>query len=152
MTRRLPLGAATLATALLLSLTACGGDSDGSAGGSDSDGAPSQSSGASADTGGEEAPPAADAPAGGITFVDVTDPAVVVAIGPDGFEPADITVAVGDVVEFTAADDGLYSVLVHDLDGYTVGSGIDEYFRVDVAGTYPVKEDLSGVTATITAE
>ena len=88
-----------------------------------------------------------------MTFVDVTDAAAVVTIGPDGFDPAEISVAVGDVVQFTAGDnDGVYGVIVNDLDGYTVTSGIDEYFSVDVAGTYPVTEDISEATATITAE
>ncbi len=78
--------------------------------------------------------------------MDITDAAVVVAIGPDGFEPGDATVSVGDVVKFTAADDGIYSVIVSDLDGYTVATGLDEYFRFDEPGSYPVAEELSGAT------
>lgn len=156
MTRRLPrLGAAALATALLLTLPACGGDSDG---GSDDGG--TSSGPAADDSGSDPAEPSedagddtgGDAPAGGVTFVDVTEGATVVTIGPDGFDPDELTVAVGDVVQFTAGDDGLYSVIVNDLDGYTVGSGIDEYFSFDQPGTYPVTEDLSQATATITAE
>lgn len=155
MMRRPSLCATALATALLLSLAACGDDGD------DTDSSSTSQSDDSTDTGGEteaepaiEEPAGGDAPAGGITFVDAaeTDAAAVITIGPDGFDPAEISVAVGDVVQFTAGDnDGVYGVVVNDLDGYTVTSGIDEYFSVDAAGTYAVTEEISGATATITA-
>lgn len=156
MNRRRPtLGTAALATALLLSLTACGGD-DGD--GDTSESAPVAQSGespATADTPADT--PANDAaddagPAGGVIFVDVSDAAAVVEIGPDGFDPGDASVAVGDVVEFSAADDGIYGVIVGDLDGYTVTSGIDEYFRFDAPGSYAVTEDVSSASMTVTVE
>ncbi|CAN5286280.1 hypothetical protein BH09ACT12_BH09ACT12_04920 [soil metagenome] len=151
MTRRLPLLAASaLAAALLLSLAACGGDDDDT-----SDGDATSQTSDPADGGEATAPDEAEngaAPAGGVALADITADAVAVTIGPDGFEPGDATIAVGEVVEFTAADDGLYSVIVGDLDGYTVGSGLVEYFRFDQPGSYPVTEDLSGAPMTINVE
>ena len=157
--RRSALGAAALATALLLSAAGCGGDDDtsssepGPSAQSDDSGGGGEDEG-SGDTGDDTGDDTGAAPAGGVTFVDITDAAAVVMIGPDGFEPGDVTVAVGDVVQFSAvADvDGVYGVIVGDLDGYTVTGGLDEYFRFDQPGTYPVTEDISSATMTVTVE
>jgi hypothetical protein len=40
-------------------------------------------------------------------------------------------------------------VLVGGLDGATVTGGLTETFRFDEPGTYTVKDDISGNTATI---
>lgn len=158
MTRLLRLGASG-ATALLLLLgpTACGGDDEGS---SDSSGSSDTADDAAADDGADEpaeAEPAddepAEAPAGGVVFVDaVDDPAATVTITEAGFEPAGTTVSVGDVVKVTTTDDGIYGVVVGDLSGYTVTTGLDEFFRFDQPGTYAVSEEISQAGATITVE
>ena len=158
MTRLVRCGAAGL-TALLLLLgpTACGGDDEGSTDSSDT-GADTDAGGD--DTGGDDAPDdggddaePAEGPAGGVVFTDLTDtPAATVVINEGGFSPGDVTVSVGDVVQFTTDDDGIYGVIVGDLDGYTVTGGLDEAFLFEQPGSYPVREDISGAEATITVE
>ena len=48
--------------------------------------------------------------------------------------------------------DGIDAVIVGPLDGATVTKGLFETFTFSAADTYPVKEDISGNTATITVE
>ena len=55
-------------------------------------------------------------------------------------------------MELTAGEGGPYSVIVGDLDGYTVSRGLDEFFSFTQPGTYDVREDVSGATATITVD
>jgi plastocyanin len=75
-----------------------------------------------------------------------------ISITADGFEPATLTIAVGDNVTFKDGDDGIYGVIVGDLDGVTVTGGLIETFEFPEPGTYPVEEDISGATATIVVE
>ena len=77
-------------------------------------------------------------------------PAVVITA--TGFVPGDLTVSSGDVVTFTSGDDGIYGLIVNQLDGVTVASSLPEYYQFNDAGTYYLKEDISGNTGTITVE
>ena len=77
-------------------------------------------------------------------------PAVVITAS--GFEPGDLTVSSGDVVTFTSGDDGIYGLIVNQLDGVTVASSLPEYYQFNDPGTYYLKEDISGNTGTITVE
>lgn len=150
-----PLFAAGLALTLALGLGACGGD-DEPEDASSTPGATSSEPDESEPTPEEpeETEPEEGAPAGGVVFVDNVDsPAASVTVSDAGFDPAETTVAVGDVVVFTTAGgDGIFGVIVGDLDGYTVTTGLDESFRFDAPGTYEVREDISGNTATVTVE
>ena len=152
-----PFLAAGFALTLALGLSACGDDEP-----DDSSSPPSDSSSESSDPSepeesdpaGEETEPEEEAPAGGVVFVDAVDsPAATVTVSDSGFDPAETTVAVGDVVVFTTGGgDGIFGVIVGGLDGYTVTNGIDEYFRFDAPGSYEVHEDISGNKATVTVE
>lgn len=158
MTRLLRLGASgAAAVLLLLGPTACGGDDEGSGDSSGSSDAPDDTAEGAGGDESAQAEPAddepAEAPAGGVVFVDaVDDPAATVTITEAGFEPADTTVSVGDVVQVTTTDDGIYGVVVGDLSSYTVTTGLDEFFRFDQPGTYAVAEEISQAEATITVE
>ncbi len=55
----------------------------------------------------------------------------------------------GDKVTFVAGDDGIYGVIVGDVDGRTVTGGLYESFELPQAGTVDVSEEISGNTATI---
>lgn len=161
MTRTLPRPAAlaglALSVALSLGLSACGGD-DEPASSSDSSSTDDAASEEAAEGSGDEAEeaaeePADEAPAGGVTYVDSTEPAAdTVVVDEGGFTADTSSVEVGDVVLFIAGDEGIYSVIVGDLDGYTVTTGLNGAFRFDAPGTYPVTEDLTGNSATITVE
>ena len=72
-------------------------------------------------------------------------------LSASGFEPAELTVASGDVVSFTT-EDGIYGLIVNDLDGVTVASSLPEYYQFNDVGTYYLTEDITGNTATITVE
>ncbi|GEP37549.1 hypothetical protein NPS01_12120 [Nocardioides psychrotolerans] len=142
-----PTAAAALCLTLSLGLGACGGDDepDGSGGGETA--APA---GDVADAG-EVAP--VDSPAGGVTYVDSTEPAAdTIVVDEGGFTADTSTIEVGDVVLFITGDEGIYGVVVGDLDGYTVTTGLNGAFRFDAPGTYAVREEISDNTATITVE
>ncbi|WP_309649602.1 hypothetical protein [Nocardioides sp.] len=159
-----PAAAASLSLALALGLGACGGDdepADSSAGESSSpadDATADEEAGGEAgeEAGEEEAPDEeapADSPAGGVTYVDSTEPAAdTIVVDEGGFTADTSTVEVGDVVLFIPGDEGIYGVIVGDLDGYTVTTGLNGAFRFDLPGTYAVREDITGNTATITVE
>ena len=72
-------------------------------------------------------------------------------LSADGFSPSELTVSPGDVVSFTT-EDGIYGLIVNQLDGVTVTSSLPEYYQFNDAGKYYLKEDISGNTATITVE
>lgn len=160
-----PAAAASLSLALALGLGACGGDdepADSSAGessssaddGSADEEAPEEE--APEEEAPEEAPEEeapADSPAGGVTYVDSTEPAAdTIVVDEGGFTADTSTIEVGDVVLFIPGDEGIYGVIVGDLDGYTVTTGLNGAFRFDLPGTYAVREDITGNTATITVE
>jgi len=86
--------ALALALALALGLGACGGDDEPAS---------------SAD---ESSAPTADEPAADTIVVD-----------EGGFTADTSTIEVGDVVLFISGDEGIYGVIVGDLDGYTVTTG-----------------------------
>jgi plastocyanin len=95
---------------------------------------------------------AAAAPAGGVVLSDGQAPAErQIVLSAEGFSPATLTIKSGDKVTFTTAD-GIYGVIVGTLDGATVTKGLVETFAFSAPGTYPVREDLSGATATIIVE
>lgn len=151
-----PAAAASLSLALALGLGACGGDdepADSSAGESSSsaDDGSADEEAPEEEAPEEEAP--ADSPAGGVTYVDSTEPAAdTIVVDEGGFTADTSTIEVGDVVLFIPGDEGIYGVIVGDLDGYTVTTGLNGAFRFDLPGTYAVREDITGNTATITVE
>lgn len=152
-----PTAMAALGLTLALGLGACGGDDEpeGSDGGTSATDAPADEP--ADEPAGEETAdaeePAADSPAGGVTYVDTTEPAAdTIVVDEGGFTADTSTIGVGDVVLFIPGDEGIYGVIVGDLDGYTVTTGLNGAFRFDLPGTYAVREDITGNTATITVE
>lgn len=143
-----------LAASLLL-LTGCGGDT------SANDSSPPASD-TSVDEATDESVSASEAPddettvelgpAGGAVYTDPGAESVQVTVSPDGFAPASITVAVGETVTFTGADDGPHGLYVGDLDGYSVMGGITATYRFDIAGTYRVFDEISETEAVVLAE
>lgn len=95
---------------------------------------------------------AAAAPSGGVVLADGTAPAErTITVSESGFSPASLTIKAGEQVTFVAPK-GIFAVLVGDLSGATVNKGLIETFTFSAPGVYPVKEDLTGNTATITVE
>jgi plastocyanin len=72
-----------------------------------------------------------------------------ITIVDGAFQPSELTIAAGETVTFVT-EEGIYGVIVGGLDGYTVTTGLYGTFQFDAPGTYPVREDISGNTATIT--
>lgn len=137
-----------LAAALMLTIGGCASSdepaqNDGSQSSSDEADEPSASDESESSASSDLAPVLTDAPAAGGPQVSLT---------AGGFEPADLTINAGDVVTFTAGDDGIYGLIVNQLDGVTVTGGLAEYYQFNDAGTYYLKEDISGNTGTITVE
>ena len=152
-----PTAVAALGLTLALGLGACGGDDDGDAAGGDGTTASADAGDSPAEEPAEEEAdaeePPADSPAGGVTYVDATEPAAdTIVVDEGGFTADTSTIGVGDVVLFIPGDEGIYGVIVGDLDGYTVTTGLNGAFRFDLPGTYAVREDITGNTATITVE
>jgi plastocyanin len=89
----------------------------------------------------------------GVILTDGEAPAerTITVVG-QAFEPGTLTVKVGDTVTFKAGDKRISAVIVGDLSGATVTGGLVETFQFSIPGTYPVKEDVSGNTATIIVE
>ncbi len=135
-----------LAAALLLTVAGCAaGDdtssSDDTSQSSSDDDVPSSSD--EAESGSSDLVPVlTDEPAAG-------GPQVV--LSASGFDPAELTISSGDVVTFST-EDGTYALIVNQLDQVTVASSLPEYYQFNDAGTYYLKEDISGNTATITVE
>ena len=135
--------AIALAAVLLLTLGGCATDTLTTDQGSQSDADVPSSSDEAEQTGTSDLEPVlTDEPAAG-------GPQMVLSAA--GFSPSELTISEGDVVSFTA-EDGMYSLIVNQLSGVTVTSSIPEYYEFVEAGTYYLKEDLSGNTATITVE
>jgi plastocyanin len=92
----------------------------------------------------------AEAPGADPVYVDgQSPPERTITIVDGAFQPDELTIAVGETVTFVT-DEGIYGVIVGGLDGYTVTTGLYGTFRFDAPGTYPVREDISGNTATVT--
>ncbi len=122
--------------------------------GAESTAAPDPSSETTVSTEGaaSETTVASAAPAGGVVLSDGQAPAErQIVLSSAGFSPATLTVKSGDTVTFTTAE-GIYAVIVGTLDGATVTKSLFETFTFSAPGTYPVREDLSGATATIIVE
>ena len=135
-----------LAAALLLTVAGCAADaptsSDDTSQSEDADTDTDTDTGDNTGTS-DLVPVFTDAPA---------TPGPQVAITANGFEPDDLTVSAGDIVTFTSGDDGMYGLIVNQLDGVTVARSIPEYYQFNDPGTYYLKEDISGNTGTITVE
>jgi plastocyanin len=92
----------------------------------------------------------AETPGADPVYVDgQAPPERTITIVDGAFEPSDLTIAAGETVTFVT-EEGIYGVIVGGLDGYTVTTGLYGTFQFDAPGTYPVREDISGNTATIT--
>jgi plastocyanin len=95
----------------------------------------------------------ASTPTGGVLLTDGAQPPERTITFTDGaYAPSTLTIKVGEKVTFVAGDDKISAVIVADLDGATVTKGLTETFVFSKPGVYPVKEDLTGATATITVE
>lgn len=95
----------------------------------------------------------ADAGTGTVTLADgEADAAHTLTFATDGgWSPATLEVGVGELLTVKAGDDGTYAVAFGESsDTYTVTGGLIETFTIDAAGTYEIREDLSGEMATIT--
>lgn len=139
-----------LAAALLLTIGGCAAADDSSSG----DGT-SQSSSDDADD--SDVPSSSDEAESGssdLAPVLTNEPAAggpQVTLSASGFDPAELTISAGDVVTFST-EEGIYGLIVNNLDSVTVASSLPEYYQFNDAGTYYLKEDISGNTATITVE
>ena len=140
-----------LAAALLLTIGGCASVDDSSSGDGtsqsssddDDEDAPSEETDESDGTGSSDLVPILtnEPAAGGPQMV----------LSASGFDPAELTISSGDVVSFTT-EDGIYGLIVNDLDGVTVASSLPEYYQFNDVGTYYLSEDITGNTATITVE
>lgn len=136
-----------LAAALLLTVGGCAAADDTSTGddtsqsSSDDSDVPSSSDEAESGTS-DLAPVLTNEPAAGGPQV---------TLSASGFDPAELTISSGDVVTFST-EEGIYGLIVNQLDSVTVASSIPEYYQFNDVGTYYLKEDISGNTATITVE
>lgn len=151
------LATATLAFGLLVAAAGCGS----SGGGSDSadttattamaDGSGSDTT--AADAGSDTTEPTGTAGTGTVTLADgEADAAKTVTYTDDGgFDPSELSVAVGELFTFKSGDDGVHAVKFGEAtDTYTISGGLIESFTIDAAGTYTVTEDISGATMTVT--
>ncbi|MCX6398546.1 MAG: hypothetical protein NTX33_01270 [Propionibacteriales bacterium] len=157
----------TRTAALLLALvllafgvTGCGDDkSDSDSGAKDTPAASDQSDDTAGDDDGDDAeegdgdvaenpaePVFTDGP-GDVTLAFASE-----TLGEGEFDQSEITISVGQTVEFVNTGDQVGAVEVAGLDGVTISGGLKEYYRFDVAGTYSVEEDVSGATASIIVE
>lgn len=136
-----------LAAALLLTVGGCAAADDTSTGddtsqsSSDDSDVPSSSDEAESGTS-DLAPVLTNEPAAGGPQV---------TLSASGFDPAELTISSGDVVTFST-EEGIYGLIVNQLDSVTVASSLPEYYQFNDVGTYYLKEDISGNTATITVE
>ncbi len=102
------------------------------------------------DTSAGAEPSAAAAPSGGVKLTDGEAPAErTIMMGGDTMTPNALSIKVGEIVTFRTGDE-LHAVIVGDLDGATVNKGLYETFVFNQPGTYPVRDDLTSATATIT--
>lgn len=74
------------------------------------------------------------------------------AMNGDSFDPANLTVAVGDIVTFTSGDDKIHALVANGLASVTVAKGLPEYYQFNDKGVYTVMDEISEVTATITVQ
>ena len=136
-----------LAAALLLTVGGCAAADDSSTGDDTS-----QSSSDDSDV-----PSSSDEAEGGtsdLVPVLTNEPAAggpQVVLSASGFDPAELTISSGDVVTFST-EEGIYGLIVNQLDSVTVASSIPEYYQFNDVGTYYLTEDISGNTATIIVE
>lgn len=150
--------AAAFSTLLLLGFAACGSDeSDGGEQAADPTSASTPAGDATdepTEDATEETTEPAEAPAGGAVLTDPPEgePAATLTLDDTGFDQDAVTVPVGGVVRVTSTDGGPHGVIVADLDGASVMGGLDEWFRFDQPGSYPVSDEITGATATVVVE
>ena len=141
---------------LAFGLTGCGDDkADSDSGAKDTPAASDQSDDAADDDGDDDSDDSAENPAEPVFTEgpgDVTLSFASATLGEGEFDQSEITISVGQTVEFVNTGDQVGAVEVAGLDGVTISGGLKEYYRFDVAGTYSVEEDISGATATIIVE
>lgn len=90
------------------------------------------------------------APSGGVTLTDgEAPPERTIVMAGDTMTPNALSIKVGENVTFKTGDE-LHAVIVGDLDGATVNGGLIETFVFTKPGNYPVRDDLTSATATIT--
>lgn len=145
--RKLVVLGAGLVLAVTPLLAACGGSSS-----SDASPTATASDNAASPT---DTPTETSAPAGGVQLVDGVAPAArTITVTKSGFSPSSLTINTGETVTFvgTKEDNGTYGVKVGDLSGYTVRHSLPETFKFTKAGTYPVQEEITSNTATITVQ
>ena len=67
-----------------------------------------------------------------------------IGVGPNGFTPAGLSIAVGELVTFVAEQGGVFAVVVGPLDAATVSGGLVETFQFSEPGVYTIREELTG--------
>ena len=65
------------------------------------------------------------------------------------FDPAQASVAVGDIVMFSSGDDLIHALAVNEMPDVTVAAGIPAFYQFEDPGTYSVIDRTTGATATI---
>ncbi len=139
-----------LAAALLLTVGGCAAGDDTSS----SDDSSQSSSDDSEDSDVPSSSDEAESGSSDLVAVLTDEPAAggpQVVLSASGFDPAELTISSGDVVTFST-EEGTYALIVNQLDQVTVASSLPEYYQFNDAGTYYLKEDISGNTGTITVE
>jgi len=137
-----------LAAALLLTVGGCAAADD------DTSQSSSDDSGDSADSDVPSASDEADGGSSDLAPVLTNEPAAggpQMVLSASGFDPAELTISAGDVVSFTT-EEGIYGLIVNQLDAVTVARSIPEYYQFNEVGTYYLSEDITGNTAIITVE
>jgi plastocyanin len=139
--RTTKLVSAAVLSLLVVSLAACSSD------------APASSSKSSSSSK-ADAPAVDDAPAtsgGDPVFVSsAPDGSPAMSIGESAFDPKTLSIKAGDTVVFTSGDDKPHGLDAGSLASVTVAKGLPEYYQFPDAGSYTVKDDVQGFTATIT--
>ena len=138
-----------LAAALLLTIGGCAAVDDSSSGDDTS-----QSSSDDDDDDGAPAEETDDSGSSDLVPVLTNEPAAggpQMVLSASGFDPAELTISSGEVVTFST-EEGIYGLIVNNLDSVTVASSLPEYYQFNDVGTYYLSEDITGNTATITVE
>jgi hypothetical protein len=105
---------------------------------------------ASADSGAADDTGVGEAPEGGVRLADGEAPAErTITFDGKAFSPGSLEIQSGENVTFKAVS-ATGGVKVGSLDSATISGGLIETFEFTEPGTYPVKEEVTGATATIT--
>ena len=76
---------------------------------------------------------------------------VTLTITDGKFTQDSIKVKIGSTVTIATTDNKLYSVIVGELQSYTIAKAVPEHFKFTGAGTYDVLEEQTQQSATIVA-